>query len=152
MKTTILSIMAATALLFAASPALADKLEAVHALDYPDTSRAKAAFDDLMADPAMKGSKVTLYAREFGSGPASHLVVEDFDSYAGYMDSTAKRLASPGWTRYLLQTMSDTEYQGSNLVMVVDDHELAYMRELPRHKMQSKLLVHFWGKSCQRHK
>jgi hypothetical protein len=122
MKTTILTIMTATALLFTAAPALADKFEAVHALDYPDTSRAKAAFDDLMADPAMEGSKVTLYAREFGSGPASHLVVEDFDSYAGYMDSTARRLASPGWTRYLLQTMADSEYKGSNLVMVVDDH------------------------------
>jgi hypothetical protein len=75
-----------------------------------------------MNDPAMKGAKLTLYARDFGGGPASHLVVEDFDSYAEYMDSTAKRLASPGWTRYVLETHVDTHYKGSNLVMVVDDH------------------------------
>ena len=122
MKTMMLSVLAATALLFAASPAVADKFEAVHAIDYPDTTHAKAALDSLMADPAMKGAKVTLYAREFGGGGASHLVVEDFDDYGEYMDTTARRLASPGWTQYLLQTMADSEYHGSDLVMVVDDH------------------------------
>ena len=121
-KPTMLSVLAAAMMLFAASTALADKFEAVHAIDYTDASHAKAALGDLMADPAMKGAKVTLYAREFGGGAASHLVVEDFDGYAEYMDSTAKRLASPGWSRYLLQTMADSEYLGSNLAMVVDDH------------------------------
>jgi hypothetical protein len=121
-KPTMLSVLAAAMMLFAASAALADKFEAVHAIDYTDASHAKAALGDLMADPAMKGAKVTLYAREFGGGAASHLVVEDFDGYAEYMDSTAKRLASPGWSRYLLQTMADSEYLGSNLAMVVDDH------------------------------
>ena len=122
MKTIIFSAMAATALLLAATPALADKFEAVHAIDYPDSGQAKAALDSLMADPAMKGAKVTLYAREFGDGGASHLVVEDFDDYGEYMDTTARRLASPGWSRYLLQTMEDSKYLGSNLVKVVDDH------------------------------
>ena len=99
MKTTILSTLAATAVLFAAAPSLADKFEAVHSINYPDARQAEAALEGLMTDPAMKGAKLTLYAREFGEGGAAHLVVQDFDSYAEYMDSTAKRLASPGWTR-----------------------------------------------------
>lgn len=125
MKTRILSILAATAMLFVTVPSLADKIEAVHAISYPSTSRAKDAMDELMKDPAMKGAKVTLYAREFGSAKTTHLVVEDFDSYAEYMDSTAKRLASPGWSRYMVETIVDSEYLGSELVMVVDDHGAA---------------------------
>lgn len=125
MKTRILSILAATAMLFVTVPSLADKIEAVHGINYPSTSRAKDAIDELMKDPAMKGAKVTLYAREFGSAEATHLVVEDFDSYDEYMDSTAKRLASPGWSRYMLETIADSEYLGSELVMVIDDHGAA---------------------------
>ena len=125
MKTRILSILAATALLFVTVPSLADKFEAVHAINYPSTSRAKDALDALMKDPAMNGAKVTLYAREFGDAQATHLVVEDFDTYAEYMDSTAKRLASPGWSRYLLETNVDSHYLGSELAMVVDDHGAA---------------------------
>jgi hypothetical protein len=49
-------------------------------------------------------------------------VVEDFDSYEEYMDSTAKRFASPGWARYALESEVYTHYRGSNLVTVVDDH------------------------------
>lgn len=125
MKTRILSILAATAMLFVTVPSLADKFEAVHAINYPNTTRAKDAIDALMKDPAMKGAKTTLYAREFGDSEATHLVVEDFDTYAEYMDSTAKRLASPGWSRYLLEMNVDSHYLGSQLVMVVDDHGAA---------------------------
>lgn len=125
MKTTILSTLAATAVLFAAAPSLADKFEAVHSINYPDARQAEAALEGLMTDPAMKGAKLTLYAREFGEGGAAHLVVQDFDSYAEYMDSTAKRLASPGWTRYLLDTSASADYVGSDLAMVVDDHGAA---------------------------
>lgn len=125
MKTRILSGLAATAMLFVTVPSLADKFEAVHAINFPSTSRAEDAIDALMKDPAMKGAKVTLYAREFGSAKATHLVVEDFDTYAEYMDSTAKRLASPGWSRYLLETNVESHYLGSELVMVVDDHGAA---------------------------
>lgn len=125
MKTTILSTLAATAVLFAAAPSLADKFEAVHSINYPDARQAEAALEGLMTDPAMKGAKLTLYAREFGEGGAAHLVVQDFDSYAEYMDSTAKRLASPGWTRYLLDTSASAHYVGSDLAMVVDDHGAA---------------------------
>jgi hypothetical protein len=70
----------------------------------------------------MKGRKLTLYAQEFGDLSASHLVVEDFDSYDEYMDSTAKRLASPGWARYALDSEVFQYYRGSSLVRVVDDH------------------------------
>jgi len=125
MKTTILSTLAATAVLFAAAPSLADKFEAVHSINYPDARQAEAALEGLMTDPAMKGAKLTLYAREFGEGGAAHLVVQDFDSYAEYMDSTAKRLASPGWTRYMLDTSASAHYVGSDLAMVVDDHGAA---------------------------
>jgi hypothetical protein len=125
MNTRILSMMAAAVMLSVATPSLADKFEAVHGINYPDTSRAKAAIDMLMTDPAMKGAKLTLYAREFGSTEATHLVVQDFDSYDEYMDSTARRLASPGWTRYMLDTNVDTHYLGSDLAMVVDDYGAA---------------------------
>ena len=122
MKTRILSIMATTAMLLVAAPSVADKLEAVHMVDYPNSGRAKDDIDALVKDPAMAGHKLTLYAREFGDLPVSHLVVEDFDSYDEYMDSTAKRFASPGWARYALESEVYTHYRGSNLVTVVDDH------------------------------
>jgi hypothetical protein len=122
MKTRILSIMATTAMLLVAAPSVADKLEAVHMVDYPNSSRAKENIDALVKDPAMAGHKLTLYALEFGELPVSHLVVEDFDSYSEYMDSTEKRFASPGWARYALESDVYTHYRGSNLVTVVDDH------------------------------
>jgi len=96
MKTRILSILATAATLLVAAPSVADKLEAVHMVDFPSSERAKADIDALVMDPAMKGHKLTLYVQEFGDLQASHLVVEDFDSYEEYMDSTAKRFASPG--------------------------------------------------------
>jgi hypothetical protein len=122
MKTKILSIVATTAMLLAAAPSMADKLEAVHMINYPSSERAKADIGALVKDPAMAGHKLTLYAREFGDLPVSHLVVEDFDSYGEYMDSTAKRFASPGWARYALESQIDTHYRGSDLVTVVDDY------------------------------
>jgi len=121
MKTTILSILATTATLLVAAPSAADKLEAVHMVDYPNSAGARENIDTLMTDPALKGRKLTLYAQEFGDLPSSHLVVEDFDSYEEYMDSTAKRLASPGWARYMLAAEVSKYYRGSNLVTVVDD-------------------------------
>jgi hypothetical protein len=122
MKTRILSIMATTAMLLVAAPSVADRLEAVHMVDYPNSERAKDDIDALVKDPAMAGHKLTLYAQEFGDLPVSHLVVEDFDSYDEYMDSTAKRSASPGWARYALESEVYEYYRGSNLVTVVDDH------------------------------
>jgi hypothetical protein len=124
MNPRILSILAAATMLFVTVPSLADKFEAVHSINFEDGSRAKAAIDELMKDPAMQGAKMTLYARDFGEGP-SHLVVQDFDSYAEYMDSTAKRLASPGWTRYVLETHVYAHYLESELAMVVDDYGAA---------------------------
>jgi len=122
MKTRILSILATAATLLVAAPSVADKLEAVHMVDFPNSERAKADIDALVMDPAMKGHKLTLYEQEFGDLPASHLVVEDFDTYEEYMDSTAKRFASPGWARYALDSDVFEYYRGSNLVTVVDDH------------------------------
>ena len=37
------------------------------------------------------------------------------------MSTTADRIASHAWSRYVLQT-TDWEYRGSNLSMVVDGH------------------------------
>ena len=122
MKRTSLLTLVMTAMLFAGSPALAQKMEAVHALDYTSDEVAKAALGALMQDPAMKGARVTLYAKDFGDASSSHLVVEDFDDYAAYMGSTASRVASPGWSRYLLATNDNSKYLGSNMVLVVDDH------------------------------
>ena len=109
-------------MLLVAAPSVADRLEAVHMVDYPNSERAKDDIDALVKDPAMAGHKLTLYAQEFGDLPVSHLVVEDFDSYDEYMDSTAKRFASPGWARYALESEVYEYYRGSNLVTVVDDH------------------------------
>lgn len=114
--------IAATAMLLVTAPSFADKFEAVHAVEFKDSDRARIAVDALMQDPAMKGAKVSLYALDFGDAEASHVIVQDFDSYAEYMDSTAKRVASPGWLRYVHDTDLFSLYKGSQLVMVVDDH------------------------------
>ncbi|KPJ80308.1 MAG: hypothetical protein AMJ58_08960 [Gammaproteobacteria bacterium SG8_30] len=122
MNKTILLALASTAMLLAGAPAIAQKMEAVHRLSYDSTEQAEAALGALMQDPAMKGARATLYAKEFGDDEASHLIVEDFDDYSAYMSSTAKRVASPGWSRFLLATNDNSEYMGSNVVLVVDDH------------------------------
>ena len=121
MKTTsFLSALAALALLVTA-PSHAQEFEAVHAVNYEDYGQAKRALDSLMEDDAMKGARVTLYSQVFGQRVASHLIVEDFDSYSDYMSSTEKRLNSPGWSRYQLESMG-SKYLGSDQIMVVDDH------------------------------
>ncbi len=122
MKRTTLLTLVTTAMLFAGAPALAQKMEAVHALDYTSSEVAQAALGALMQDPAMKGARVTLYAKDFGDSESSHLVVEDFDDYGAYMSSTERRVASPGWSRYMLATNDNSKYLGSNMVLVVDDH------------------------------
>ena len=99
----------------------AQQFEAVHAVNFESTNRAKAAMDSLFEDDAMKGARVTLYVSQFGAPPASHLVVADFDDYDDYMERNEKRRASHGWARYMLGT-ADSEYIGSSLEMVVDDH------------------------------
>lgn len=111
----------ATAALLITAPAFAQKFEAVHAVDYDDWGQAKRAMDTLMEDDTLKGGRVTLYSQEFGQRVASHLIVEDFDSYADYTKLTNKRLASHGWSRYQLESM-DSTYMGSDQIMVVDDH------------------------------
>ncbi len=121
MKTRNLVSAAFAVIVLAASPAFAQKFEAVHAIDFDDYAKAKRAMDALMADDALKGGRVTLYSQEFGERGSSHLIVEDLDSYAAYTEITEKRLASHGWSKYLLEAM-DSEYKGSDMYMVVDDH------------------------------
>lgn len=116
----LLSVLSALAL-FLITPAFAQKFEAVHAVNFDDYNQAKRAMDYLMEDDAMKGARVTLYSQEFGQRVSSHLIVRDFDGYADYKSSNEKRLASHGWTRYQLETV-DSEYLGSDQIMVVDDH------------------------------
>ena len=119
-KPTLLSALSLLAL-FLAAPSNAQEFEAVHAVHFDDYGQAKRALDSLMADDAMEGARVTLYSQEFGQRVASHIIVEDFDSYADYASSTGKRLASHGWSRYQLESMG-SEYLGSDQIMVVDDH------------------------------
>jgi hypothetical protein len=116
----LLSVLAALAILLTA-PSFAQKFEAVHAINFDDYSQANRALESMMEDDAMKDSRITLYSQEFGQRVASHIIVEDFDSYADYASSTEKRLASHGWTRYQLESMG-SEYLGSDQIMVVDDH------------------------------
>lgn len=116
------AVLASVALL--AVPAFAQQFEAVHAIDFDDYAQAKRAMDALMEDDSLKGGRVTLYSQEFGERGSSHLIVEDFDSYAAYTELTEKRLASHGWSKYLLEAM-DSDYMGSNQMMVVDDHGAA---------------------------
>jgi len=122
MKKTTLLMLASTAMLLAGAPAIAQKMEAVHRITFNSTEQAQAALGSLAQDPAMKGTRVTLYVKEFGDSDYSHLIVEDFDDYAGYMASRDARLASPGWSRFLLATQDDSRYLGSNMVLVVDDY------------------------------
>ncbi len=121
MKTKFLFALASTTMLFLTAPSVAQQFEAVHGVNFTSTSQAEAALDALMQDDAMRGATVTLYALDFGDGEASHLIVEDFDDYAEFMESTEKRIASHAWSRYLLAT-DDSEYLGSQMVLVVDDH------------------------------
>ena len=109
------------AMLPIASVSQAQQFEAVHAVNFESTSGAKAALDALFEDEAMEGARVTLYVSQYGVPQASHLIVADFDSYDEYMERNEKRLASHGWARYRLGTI-DSDYVGSSLVMVVDDH------------------------------
>lgn len=117
----VLPVVFAIGLMFASAGALAQRFEVVHSLDYPDTASAKAALDVLFADGAMSGGKATMYALDLGDGRSSHLVVEDFERYADRVSLDDKRRASHGWSKYLLATQ-DSEYLGSELVTVVDDH------------------------------
>ncbi|MDX1429503.1 MAG: hypothetical protein R3282_04400 [Rhodothermales bacterium] len=124
MKRTFTLVVASAAILMLTNSSLAQQFEAVHAVHYQSTDQAKESLDKLMKDDSMKGARVTLYAQTFGERASSHVVVEDFASYKDYMTSTDARLGSHAWSRYLLQTM-DSEYRGSNLAMVVDDHGAA---------------------------
>jgi len=125
MKKTTLLTLASTAILLIGAPAMAQKMEAVHAINYDSTEQAQAALGALMQDPAMKGARVTMYEKEFGEARSSHLIVEDFDDYSAYMTSRAERVASPGWSRFLLATLDSSQYLGSQMVIVVDDHGAA---------------------------
>lgn len=124
MRINILVAVISITMLSMTSPSVAQQFEVVHAINYTSSAQASNALGSLMKDDAMKGARVTLYARELGSSPASHLVVEDFDEYADYMQSTEKRLASHGWSRYLLAA-DGSEYLGSQMIPVVDDHGAA---------------------------
>ena len=119
-KKLLFSALSTLALLLTA-PSFAQQYEVVHAVNFDDYDQAKRAMDTLMEDDSLEGGRVTLYSQEFGQRVASHLIVEDFDNYADYTELTQKRLASHGWSRYQLASM-DSEYMGSDQIMVVDDH------------------------------
>ena len=124
MKNRFLWKFASAAILLLTAPVFAQQFEAVHAMKYTSNDQAKAALGALMEDDAMQGATVTLYAHDFGDGAASHLIVEDFDAYDEFSESRDRRMSSHGWSRYLLAA-DGSEYLGSQLIMVVDDHGAA---------------------------
>lgn len=132
MKKTIISSALIGLSLLLSGYAQAQAIEAVYDASYESTSAAKAAFDELFKDEALKGSKVSLYAKEFGvSGEASHTVVADYDNYAARARLDKARWESHGWANYLLKTQ-DAEYLAADLAIVVKDygkprHEAGYL-------------------------
>ena len=99
----------------------AQQFEAVYSLDGVSSGEAKAAMDDLFSDAAMKGSRVTLYAADFGVRDGSLKIVADFDSYEERDERDSKRRASHGWARFQL-AMQDAEFVAADMVGVVADH------------------------------
>lgn len=131
MKTTRVSILA-TFGFFLGTYAAAQPIEAVYSLDFEDGAAAKAAIDELFEDKDLKGSKVTLYAADFGvTNGASHVIVADFDNYDVRDELDRKRLESRGWAKYMLANQ-DSELIGADLAIVVADlgrprHEAGYL-------------------------
>lgn len=121
MKRNVLAITASVVILLLASPCFAQKFEAVHSVHFGNAGQAEAALGKLMKDDAMKDARVTLYAQTFGEYQSSHIIVADFDSYQNFMSTTDARLSSHAWSRYRLET-PDSEYRGSNMFVVLDDH------------------------------
>ncbi|MBT8399577.1 MAG: hypothetical protein KJO98_03800 [Rhodothermia bacterium] len=121
MKRTVSLIAAFAVILLQAGPSFAQKFEAVHAVHHKNAAQAEESLAKLMNSDAMKDARVTLYQQTFGEFASSHLVVEDFDNYKQYMATTGARLGSHAWSNYRLQTL-DSEYRGSNMFSVVDDH------------------------------
>ena len=132
MKKTVISTALIGLSLLLSGFAHAQAVEAIYQVSYESTSAVKAAFDDLFEDEALRGSKVSLYAHDFGvPGDASHTVVADYDNYAARAKLDEARWDSHGWANYLLQTQ-DAEYQAADLAIVLKDygkprHEAGYL-------------------------
>ncbi|NNL54967.1 MAG: hypothetical protein HKP32_07425 [Woeseia sp.] len=121
MKHRIISIVALLCLTLLSFAARAEQFEAVYSLEGTNSSEATAAFEDLFSDPALNGSKVTLYAADFGVGVGSHKVVVDYSSYDNRAQRDNMRRESHGWARYLL-AMQDAEFLDANMASVVADY------------------------------
>ncbi len=116
-----LSTVVLSVLMLVGAGAQAQQFEAVYSLENVSSSEAKAAMDDLFSDSAMKGSKVTLYAADFGVRDGSHKIVVDFDNYAERDERDEIRRASHGWSRWQL-AMQDAEFVAADMVGVVADY------------------------------
>jgi len=132
MKKTVISTALVGFSLLLSGYAHAQAFEAVYEVSYESSSDAKAGLDELFEDEALRGSKVTLYAHEFGvPGEASHTIVADYDNYAARGKLDEARRESQGWANYLLATQG-AEYLGADLAIVVKDygkprHEAGYL-------------------------
>ena len=109
----------------------AQQFEAVYSIEGVGSAQATDAMDDLFSDPAMNGSKATLYAADFGVTDGSHKIVVDFDNYEDRDAQDSMRLASHGWSRYRL-AMHDSKFVAAEMVGVVADlgeprHTAAYL-------------------------
>ncbi|MDX1515499.1 MAG: hypothetical protein R3288_01595 [Woeseiaceae bacterium] len=103
------------------SAAGAQAIETVYSLNFESTDAAAAAIGELFEDDDLRGSKVTLYAADFGvANGASHVIVADYDSYADRTRLDKKRTDSHGWARYMLKNQ-ETELVSADLVTVVRD-------------------------------
>lgn len=130
-KTKISSIVMSVALLLSGY-AQAQVIEAVYGIKYDSSSAAEAAIGELFQDDAIRGSKVTLYAHDFGvPGNATHTVVADYDNYAAREKLDMAMLGSHGWSKYELATQG-SESVSADLAIVVKDygkarHEAGYL-------------------------
>lgn len=130
-KVTIAALLMSLALLLSGY-AQAQAIEAVYGLKFDSTDAVEAAMTDLFEDDALRGSKATLYAHDFGvPGDATHTIVADYDSYADRAKMDKARRQSHGWAKYLLTTHG-SESVSADLVIVVKDygkarHEAGYL-------------------------
>lgn len=122
MKRTSISSIVMTLALTISGYAQAQAIERVISLNFDSSDSAAAALGELFEDSAMRGSKATLYAADFGvANGASHKIVVDHDSYADRIKMDKKRIESHGWANYLLATQ-DAEFVAADLAVVIDDH------------------------------
>jgi hypothetical protein len=105
-----------TVLVSVSGLAAAAPVQAVHGLDVDNSAAFLAAIDTLFESDDIAEHKVSIWAAVFdGSSPTTHVVVEEFDSYAQYDAQTARRLGSNDWPRFGMASDDILKSTGSAL-------------------------------------